>query len=168
MSGAEIALGAAIAGTAITASSQLAAGKAAQKTANYNASINERNARAAEIQAENIARTTEFALQRSRKKFQKLNDRTQMAVRGNGWLATTGTPLKMLLQNAMNFEEDVAVQRLQSEIKKQQQFEIATNQRLQGQLQSMQGRIAREVSKTQAVGTLLSGGSQAYATYKMS
>ena len=168
MAGPEIALAAAVAGTAITASSQLAAGKAAQKTANYNASINERNAKAAEIRAENIARTTEFALQRSRKKFQKLNDRTQMAVRGNGWLASTGTPLKMLLQNAMNFEEDVAAQRYESEIKKQEQFEIATNQRLQGQLQRMQGKVAREISKTQALGTLLSGGSQAYTTYKMS
>ena len=90
-----------------------------------------------------------------------------MAVRGNGWLATTGTPLKMLLQNAMNFEEDVAAQRLQSETKRLEQFEIATNQRLQGQLQRMQGKAAREISKTQAVGTLLSGGGQAYSTYKM-
>jgi len=48
-----------------------------------------------------------------------------------------------------------------------EQFEIATNQRLQGQLQRMQGKAAREISKTQAVGTLLSGGSQSYATYKM-
>jgi hypothetical protein len=158
----------AVVGTAITASSQLAAGKAAQKAANFNASVNERNAQAREIQAENIARTTEFSIQRSREKFQRLNDRTQMAVRGNGWLATTGTPLKMLLQNAMNFEEDVAAQRLQSETKRLEQFEIATNQRLQGQLQRMQGKAAREISKTQAVGTLLSGGSQAYATYKMS
>ena len=157
-----------IAGTAITVQGQLAAGKAAQKAANYNASVNERNAQAREIQAENIARTTEFSIQRSREKFQRLNDRTQMAVRGNGWLASTGTPLKMLLQNAMNFEEDVAVQRYESEVKKQEQFEIATNQRLQGQLQKMQGKIAREVSKTQALGTLLSGGSQAYTTYKMS
>jgi hypothetical protein len=68
----------------------------------------------------------------------------------------------------MNFEEDVAAQRLQSETKRLEQFEIATNQRLQGQLQRMQGQVARQVSRTQAVGTLLSGGSQAYATYKMS
>ena len=54
-----------------------------------------------------------------------------------------------------------------SETKRLEQFEIATNQRLQGQLQRMQGQVARQVSRTQAVGTLLSGGSQAYATYKM-
>lgn len=164
---AAVAATAAVAGTALTASSQLAAGKAAQKAANFNASVNERNAQAAEIRAKNISRTTEFSIQRSRKKFQRLNDRSQMAIRGNGWLATTGTPLKMLLQNAMNFEEDVAAQRLQSETKRLEQFEIATNQRLQGQLQRMQGQVARQVSKTQAVGTLLSGGSQAYLTYKM-
>ena len=149
-----------VAGTALTVSSQLAAGRAAKKAADYNASVNERNAEKAEIQAENIARVTEFSIQRSRKKFQKLNDRTQMAVRGNGWLATTGTPLKMLLQNAMNYEEDVAAQRLQSEIKRQEQFEVATNQRLNAQLQRMQGKVAREVSKTQAMGTLLTNTGQ--------
>ncbi len=164
---AAVAATAAVAGTALTASSQLAAGKAAQKAANYNASVNERNAQAAEIRAKNISRTTEFSIQRSRKKFQRLNDRSQMAIRGNGWLATTGTPLKMLLQNAMNFEEDVAAQRLQSETKRLEQFEIATNQRLQGQLQRMQGQVARQVSKNTSSRNFMSGGSQAYLTYKM-
>ena len=157
-----------VAGTALTVSSQLAAGRAAKKAADYNASVNERNAEKAEIQAENIARVTEFSIQRSRKKFQKLNDRTQMAVRGNGWLATTGTPLKMLLQNAMNYEEDVAAQRLQSEVKRQEQFEVATNQRLNAQLQRMQGKVAREVSKTQAMGTLLTNTGQIIAMQKTS
>ena len=157
-----------VAGTALTVSSQLAAGRAAKKAADYNASVNERNAKKAEIQAENIARVTEFSIQRSRKKFQKLNDRTQMAVRGNGWLATTGTPLKMLLQNAMNYEEDVAAQRLQSEVKRQEQFEVATNQRLNAQLQRMQGKVAREVSKTQAMGTLLTNTGQIIAMQKTS
>jgi len=157
-----------IGGTALTVSSQLAAGRAAKKAADYNASVNERNAKKAEIQAENIARVTEFSIQRSRKKFQKLNDRTQMAVRGNGWLATTGTPLKMLLQNAMNYEEDVAAQRLQSEVKRQEQFEVATNQRLNAQLQRMQGKVAREVSKTQAMGTLLTNTGQIISMQKTS
>jgi len=155
-----------IAGTALTVSSQLAAGRAAQKVANFNASVNERNAQKAEIQAENIARTTEFGIQRSRKKFQQLNDRTQMAVRGNGWLASTGTPLKILLQNAMNFEEDISAQRLQSETKRLEQFEVATNQRLQGQLQRMQGKAAREVSKTAAMGTLLTNTGQILSMQK--
>ena len=66
---AAVAATAAVAGTAVTASSQLAAGKAAQKAANYNASVNERNAQAAEIRAKNISRTTEFSIQRSRKNF---------------------------------------------------------------------------------------------------
>ena len=155
-----------IAGTALTVSSQLAAGRAAQKVANFNASVNERNAQKAEIQAENIARTTEFGIQRSRKKFQQLNDRTQMAVRGNGWLASTGTPLEILLQNAMNFEEDISAQRLQSETKRLEQFEVATNQRLQGQLQRMQGKAAREVSKTAAMGTLLTNTGQILSMQK--
>ena len=89
-----------IAGTAITVQGQLAAGRAAKKAADYNASVNDRNAAAADIQAEQIERLNKIKTLQDREKFKKLNDRTQLAFRGQGWHATTGTPLKKLLQNA--------------------------------------------------------------------
>src|SRR6056300_1053879 len=98
--GPEVAIGMQVAGTAISAMGSLSAGKGAKRAAEFNAQVAERNAKTAEIKAENIQRTTEWSIQDSRKEFRKLNDATQMAYRGNGWLATSGTPLKRALANA--------------------------------------------------------------------
>jgi mannitol-specific phosphotransferase system IIBC component len=144
-----------VAGTALTVSSQLAAGRAAKKAADYNASVNERNADAADIQAEQIERFNKIKTLQDREKFKKLNDRTQMAFRGQGWAASTGTPLKKILQNALRFEQDIEIQNYNSRVKQQQAKEVATNLRLQAQLKRMEGKAAREISKYQAAGTLL-------------
>lgn len=144
-----------VAGTAITVQGQLAAGKAAQKAANYNASVNDRNAQAAEIQAENIDRLNKIKELQDREKFKDLNDRTQMLYRGQGWAATTGTPLKKLLQNALRFEQDIEIQNYNSRVKQQQSKEVATNERLKAEITRMEGRAARTISRYQAAGTLL-------------
>ena len=144
-----------IAGTAITVQGQLAAGRAAKKAADYNASVNERNAQAAEIQAENIDRLNNIKELQDREKFRNLNDRTQMLYRGQGWAATTGTPLKKLLQNALRFEQDIEIQNYNSRVKQLQAKEVATNQILEAELTRMEGRAARTISRYQAAGTLL-------------
>tara|TARA_R100001082_G_scaffold74228_2_gene42838 strand:- start:8111 stop:8587 length:477 start_codon:yes stop_codon:yes gene_type:complete len=146
-----------IAGTAITVQGQLAAGRAAKKAADYNASVNDRNAAAADIQAEQIERLNKIKTLQDREKFKKLNDRTQMAFRGQGWQATTGTPLKKLLQNALRFEQDIEIQNYNSRVKQQQSKEVATNERLKAEIARMEGRAARTISRYQAAGTLLTG-----------
>ena len=146
-----------IAGTAITVQGQLAAGRAAKKAADYNASVNDRNAAAADIQAEQIERLNKIKTLQEREKFKKLNDRTQMAFRGQGWAATTGTPLKKLLQNALRFEQDIEIQNYNSRVKQQQSKEVATNERLKAEIARMEGRAARTISRYQAAGTLLTG-----------
>jgi len=146
-----------IAGTAITVQGQLAAGRAAKKAADYNASVNDRNAAAADIQAEQIERLNKIKTLQDREKFKKLNDRTQMAFRGQGWAATTGTPLKKLLQNALRFEQDIEIQNYNSRVKQQQSKEVATNERLKAEIARMEGRAARTISRYQAAGTLLTG-----------
>ena len=146
-----------IAGTAITVQGQLAAGRAAKKAADYNASVNDRNAQAAEIQAENIDRLNKIKELQDREKFKDLNDRTQMLYRGQGWAATTGTPLKKLLQNALRFEQDIEIQNYNSRVKQQQSKEIATNERLKAEITRFEGRAARTISRYQAAGTLLTG-----------
>ena len=146
-----------IAGTAITVQGQLAAGRAAKKAADYNASVNDRNAAAADIQTEQIERLNKIKTLQDREKFKKLNDRTQMAFRGQGWAATTGTPLKKLLQNALRFEQDIEIQNYNSRVKQQQSKEVATNERLKAEIARMEGRAARAISRYQAAGTLLTG-----------
>ena len=161
-----IATGLMAAGTAISVMGSLSAGKGAKRAAEYNAQIAERNAKTAEIKAENIQRTTAWQIQDSRKEFRKLNDRVQMAYRGNGWLATSGTPLKRALANAMAFEEDVVVQKHKANVASLEQEEIATNERMRGSLERMKGKIAMQTARTQAFGTLLSNAGSIYTTYK--
>ena len=80
-----------------------------------------------------------------------------MAFRGQGWAATTGTPLKKLLQNALRFEQDIEIQNYNSRVKQQQSKEVATNERLKAEIARMEGRAARTISRYQAAGTLLTG-----------
>jgi hypothetical protein len=161
-----VAEGLMLAGTAVSAVGSIKGGKGAQRAAEFNAQIAERNAKTAEIKAENIQRTTAWQIQDSRKEFRKLNDATQMAYRGNGWLATSGTPLKRALANAMAFEEDVVVQKHKANVASLEQEEIATNERMRGSLERMKGKIAMQTARTQAFGTLLSNAGSIYTTYK--
>jgi hypothetical protein len=144
-----------LAGTALTVSGQLAAGKAAKNAADYNASIRDRTAESLDITAENIERQNKIKTLQDRIKFKELNDRTQMLYRGQGWAATTGTPLKKLMQNALRFEKDVEIQNYNSRVQQQKARENATNLRLQGELLRMEGRAAQKISRYQAAGTLL-------------
>ena len=161
-----VAEGLMLAGTAVSAVGSLKAGKGAKRAAEFNAQIAERNAKTAEIKAENIQRTTGWQIQDSRNEFQKLSDAKQMAFRGNGWLATSGTPLKRALADAMAFEEDVVAQKHKANVASSEQLEIATNERMRGSLERMKGRIAMQTARSQAFGTLLSNAGSAYTTYK--
>ena len=68
-----LAQGLMVAGTAITVQGQLAAGKAAKATADYNASLQDRNAKAQERKAEQIQRIFAFKAQEQEEDFKKLN-----------------------------------------------------------------------------------------------
>ena len=155
-----IAQGLMVAGTAITVQGQLAAGKAAKATADYNASLQDRNAKAQERKAEQIQRIFAFKAQEQEEDFKKLNDRTQMAYRGSGWLATTGTPLKRALTNYIKFKQDLNNQEYNTNVAALDRREAATNARLRGELIRMEGRARAKASRYQAAGTLLSGAAQ--------
>ena len=150
------------AGTLLQVQAQRAAGKAAQQAANYNADVNERNAKAAEIQAETTERLNRIKEVQDRDRFKELNDRTQMQYRGQGWAATTGTPLKRMMLNALRFEQDLEIQSYNTRVKALQSRENATNARLQAEITRFEGRAARKIAHQEAYGTLLSGASQMY------
>ena len=164
--GPEVAIGMQLAGTAVSAMGSMSAGKGAKNASVYNAQIHERNEKTAKIKSENIIRTTAWSIQDSRKQFRKLSDATQMAYRGNGWLATSGTPLKRALADAMAFEEDVIAQKHKANVASLEQEEIATNERMRGDLERMKGKIAMKTARYQAFGTLLSNAGSAYTTYR--
>lgn len=164
--GPEVAIGMQLAGTAVSAMGSLSAGKGAKAAGDFNANVANRNEKTAKIKAENILRTSAWDIQTSRKQFRKLSDATQMAYRGNGWLASSGTPLKRQLADAMAFEEDVVAQKHKANVASLEQDEIATNERMRGNLERMKGRIAMKTARYQAFGTLLSNAGSAYTTYR--
>jgi len=145
------------AGTVVSAYGQIAAGKGAQAASNYNASIAERNAKAADNKAVQLGRVAGWEALEDEKKFVELNDRAQMGYGSNGWLAATGTPLKRTMRNVIRFQQDMETQKYNTKVKQNEQREVATNMRLNASLKRLEGRIMRKTARMQAFGTLLSG-----------
>lgn len=153
---ATLAIGAAVGGGLLQASSAIQQGKAAQASAQYNAMMAERSARIAEQQAEQLKRASEFDIQRFRDDFSDLQASSAQAFRYNGFIATSGTPLQVLLENAREADEEIALRRYNTAIDQQQALESATEQRMEARLQRMQGSQARRAGYLQAAGSLLS------------
>lgn len=144
----------------LSARSALAEGAAARAAGQFNAQMSERNARVAEQQAEQIKRSAEFDINRFRDNFSELQATSAQAFRYNGFVATGGTPLQVLLNNAREADEEIAMRRYNASIGEQQALESATEQRLQGRLQRMQGAAAQTASYYRAAGSLLAGAAQ--------
>lgn len=144
----------------LSASSAVQQGAAAKAAGQFNANMAERNAQVAEQQAEQIKRSSEFDINRFRENFDDLQATAAQAFRYNGFVATGGTPLQVLLDNAREADTEIALRRYNASIGEQQALESATEQRLQGRLDRMMGRSAQKASYYQAAGSLLSGGAK--------
>lgn len=144
----------------LSASSAVQQGAAAKAAGQFNANMAERNAQVAEQQAEQIKRSSEFDINRFRENFDDLQATAAQAFRYNGFVATGGTPLQVLLDNAREADTEIALRRYNASIGEQQSLESATEQRLQGRLDRMMGRSAQKASYYQAAGSLLSGGAK--------
>ena len=118
MSGLEVPL--LIASTAVSAVGAIQAGKDQQRAYNYNAQINERNAKANDQAAEQLILQNEVDVKRFRNDFDDLQASTSQAFRYNGWMADTGTPLKIALANAQEADEEVATMRYNAKVGKQE------------------------------------------------
>lgn len=162
-----IALVAAGASAVVGASGALAQGKQQQAAYNYNADINERNAKAADQQAEQVIFNEELEIVRFRNEFDDLQAATAQAQRYNGWIAEEGTPLKVALQNAIEADEEVATRRYNAKVGAQQIREGGVQERMQANLNRMYGTAARRASRYQAAGSLLGGVQQGSTIYAL-
>ena len=73
------------------------AGQQQQAAYNYNADINERNAKTADQEAAQLIFSEEQNIVEFRQQFSDLQDAQAQAFRYNGWIAEEGTPLKLSL-----------------------------------------------------------------------
>ena len=143
--GVEVALLAA--GTAVsaygpmqTAAGMTAAGRAAMQTAEVNKKVRDRNARVADQEAKLRERVGGSEVVRFRKQFEKLQARAGTAYRKSGVIATTGTPLEVLRDNANEAEEEIQTIRLTAATDAGRMREQGVNQRLAGQVALLEGR----------------------------
>ena len=108
------------------------AGRQAEETARYNQSIRERNARVAENNADYRRRVGERDIKRFRSEIGKIQAQAGVAFRKRGVVASTGTPLEVLLENANQAAEQEQLMRLQAFTEAGQMREQAAGQRAAG------------------------------------
>lgn len=156
----------AVGGSLLSARATLQAGKAQQNAANFNALVSERNAMKAEQEGEQIRLKSEQDILAFSRNFNRLQASTQQSFRYNGFVATSGTPLRVALENAQQADEEIAARRYNAEVAQLQASESALEQRMAADLERMTGAAAAKAARTQAMGTLLQGAASGYRTYK--
>ena len=144
--GVEAAIIMSVAGTAVSfmgaqqqAAGLRAAGDAAKRTAKFNRDIRLRNERVARQEADLRERVGDREALRFRKKFSKLQARTETAFRKGGVAVSTGTPLLVLAENADEAEEEVQLTQLAASTDAGRLRESGVNQRLMGDIAMLEG-----------------------------
>ena len=142
----------------MTARGQIAAGKARQNAANFNAQVSERNAKIAEQKA--VVSNINTGLQKKQfaKEFGRAQARTQQAYRYNGFVATGGTPALVALEQAAEADEQLAMLEYEGKLKEQGFQEEAAEFRMTAGMQRAEGSVAAKMGRQQAFGTLLQTG----------
>lgn len=149
----------AAAAAAVSAVGSIQAGRDQKRAYNYNAKVNERNAQVAEQDAEQLVLMEEVEIGRFRREFDNLQAATSQSFRFNGWMADTGTPLKVALANAQEADEEVAIRRYNAKVGKAELKEKGTQERMSANLNRMYGRAAMRAAYFKAGSSLLSGAS---------
>ena len=118
--GVEVAIAAAVISTVATAAGHAAQGKGQEAAYKYNADINDRNADASQIAADQLILAEELQIVKFENSYEELAQQTQMANSYNGWLADSGTPLKIALANAQEADNEINIKRYNAQVGKQQ------------------------------------------------
>ena len=147
---------ASVMGSMSAAKGAKAAGKQALRTAEYNKAIRDRNARVAEQDADFRDRVTERQEVRARDDFAKLQAQGRVAYAKSGVVASSGTPLEILMNNANEFEEDISLNEMQGATESGRIRETGVNQRLAGNLALLEGQSQKLAADTRARGHMFS------------
>lgn len=137
---------------------ELSAGKQEQAAYNYNADINERNAKASDQEAAQLIFSEDQKIVEFREQFSDLQDAQAQAYRYNGWIAEEGTPLKVALASAQEADEEIETRKFNAKVGATELREQGVQERMQGTLNTMYGKAARTASKGRAVASLIQQG----------
>jgi hypothetical protein len=136
----------------------LMAGRAAQNAANFNADLDERDAKIKEQEGKaGYAVYTKFDLPRFNDNADKLTGQIKTSYATSG-AELSGTPLDVLFENELNLERDRDMMQYNAEVAKDQKYNDAINMRAEANIERFRGAVARKVSYYQAGQSLLSTG----------
>ena len=156
-----------IAGGILGAAGNLKSGKAAQKVAEYNAQIQERNARGQEQAADRKLFMQDVENVRFRQEAKSFLQGVGVAYRKSGVVASGGTPLLVLLDSAEKADQDMENATYNSRVAALGMRETATGLRMDASLKRIEGRIRRQQYQSKAFASLLGSASDAYRSYKL-
>jgi len=157
----ELAIVAAAAGGTLKAVGAYQQGRAQAAANDYNADINERNAQVAEQQIQQLQLREDEKIVKFREDYKKFSDAQSQAFRHNGWIASSGTPLKVALASAAEAEEEISTRKYNAKLGVQSLNESALEQRMSGNLQRMYGASAKRAGIIGAGTSLLGGAGNA-------
>jgi len=146
-------------GTAVAYKGAKKAGKQQQQAHEFNAKIAERNARVARKTAEIKKHQTNVDLLAFDKEFMSFQKANAQQYRANGFVASSGTPLRVMLENAYEAEKEKSIVKYNSAVAQAQLEETAIQGGMDADLSRMYGQQARTAGKYQAYSSLLSGAS---------
>jgi len=153
---AAIAIGAS---SVMTARSQIAAGKAQQNAANFNALVDERNADIADQNKVLAGINTGLQKKAFAKEFSRSMATTKQAYRHSGFVASGGTPALVALEMASEADERMAEIEYQGRLKQQGFSEEAIEMRMSAGARRAEGAAAAKAGRQAAYGSLLQGAS---------
>ena len=154
-----IAAGANVDGGIIGASGSIKAGNAANRIAEYNAQIQERNAKVAEQQAEQRIFMSKVEEGRLREDAVEFIADQQAAYNASGVVAGTGTALEVALESAQRADEEIRNTAFNSMVDAQVFREEAVERRMAAAIGRAEGAARYRAARTQAIASLLGSAS---------
>ena len=151
-----VAAGASLLGTYVAVQGARAQAKGQAAASRYNAAVMDRNAKAAEIDAQWTELTGAIETQEFRDDFDELNKATKMASLKNNW-EFSGTAADVFLQNAREADEDIAKREVNIAASSQAFREKGVNMRMNADLQRIYARNYQTAGRYRAAGAAFSG-----------
>tara|TARA_R100000315_G_scaffold62505_1_gene44558 strand:+ start:1317 stop:1805 length:489 start_codon:yes stop_codon:yes gene_type:complete len=152
----EVAAGASILGTYMSVQGARAQGKAQAAASRYNAAINDRNAKSADIQADWTKLRGDIETLNFVDDFRELNAATAQRVRYDGW-TLTGTGLDVYMKNAQEADEEKTIREVDTYAEMQAYHEKGVNERLSANLNRMYAKSYLTASRYRAAGAAAAG-----------
>ena len=147
----------AVLGAAVSYAGSEAAAQGITDSAKYNKVITDRNADVLDNRAQQVVFQAGQEIVRFREEFRELNDAAAQTQHKNGVVASSGTALDVLLENAVEAEADIQKIEINAAAQASDLKEQSINERLKGQYAVFdaknQARAQRIQGVTQAAST---------------